>query len=107
MLSSVNWFGRVGRGRTRLMSRKRLHCSSSVYTFLEVIFVCALMATASGVAVPQMLTTLDDYRTAGAARYFSTRLQQTRMEAVTRSTEVAVQFSEGPEGVTYRIYVDG
>ena len=55
-------------------------------------------ATASGIAIPPLLTALDDYRTAGAVRYVSTRIQRTRMEAVTRSTNAAMQFLQHGAG---------
>ena len=88
-------FGRGRRGRTR------------GYTLLELVFASALLATIGSAAVPQMLVSLDDYKTTGAARYVAARLQQVRMDAVVRSTEVAVQFVELPDGVHYRVYIDG
>jgi hypothetical protein len=54
-----------------------------------------------------VLVSIDEYRTTGAARYLAMRLQQTRMEAVVRSAEVAVNFVAMPDGVHYRVYVDG
>lgn len=77
------------------------------YSLVELSFVIALVATLTGVAVPQVLTALDDYRTAGAARYVATRVQRMRMEAVMRSTTVAMQFVETDGGVTFAVYVDG
>ena len=62
------------------------------YSIVEVMFVVGLVATLSGVAVPQMLAALDDFRATGAARYMAARLQRARMEAVMRSAEVAVKF---------------
>ncbi|PYQ88318.1 MAG: hypothetical protein DMG03_04285 [Acidobacteria bacterium] len=60
------------------------------YSIVEVMFVVGLVATLSGVAVPQMLAALDDFRATGAARYMAARLQRARMEAVMRSAEVYV-----------------
>jgi type II secretory pathway pseudopilin PulG len=77
------------------------------YTLLELVFASALVATVSGIAAPQLGAALDDYRTTGAARYLASRLQQTRMEAVVRSAEVAVQFLDTADGVRYTVYVDG
>jgi len=81
--------------------------NTSGYSLVETMFVCALAATLTGIAVPQFLTSLDDYRAAGAARYLTARLQQLRMEAVMRSTDVAVQFTQTAQGFTFREYVDG
>ena len=77
------------------------------YSLLELMFVMGLTATISGIAVPQILAGLDDYRATGAARYLSTRLQRARMEAVMRSTEVGVRFTETPTGYTFAVYADG
>ena len=77
------------------------------HSLLELLFVLSAMATLGGVAVPPLLTALDEYRTAGAARYVSARIQRTRMEAVNRSASVALQFVESGTGHSYGMYVDG
>jgi hypothetical protein len=58
-------------------------------------------------AAPQILSGLDDHRTAGAARYISARMQRARMDAVMRSGEVAIQFTRAGSGYTYAAYRDG
>ena len=73
------------------------------YGLVELLLVCGLLATLSGMAIPELRTALDDYQTAGAARYLSARLQQTRMEAVKRSTDVAMRFVQTAEGFTYAV----
>lgn len=77
------------------------------HSLVELVFVMGIIATISGIAVPQVLSSLDDYRTAGAARYFSTRLQRTRMEALVRSREVAVRFVQVDGVYEYSVFVDG
>jgi hypothetical protein len=77
------------------------------YSVLELLFVVGIGMTTSAVAVPQVLAGLDDLRTSGAARYLSARLQQARMEAVMRSTNVAIQFTDTGNGYEYAVYVDG
>jgi hypothetical protein len=77
------------------------------YSVLELLFVVSLGLTASAVAVPQLLAGLDDVRTSGAARYLSARLQRARMEAVMRSTNVAIQFTDTGNGYEYAVYMDG
>ena len=81
--------------------------SSSGSTLLELLFVCGFVATLGGVAVPQTLVALDDFRAAGAARYVSARLQRARMDAVMRSADVAIKFTQTASGYTYAVYVDG
>ena len=77
------------------------------YTVIELMFALGLSVTLGAVATPQLLTTVDDVRAAGAVRYLTTRLQRARMEAVLRSTDVGLQFAA--TGSTYIItaYRDG
>jgi type II secretory pathway pseudopilin PulG len=80
---------------------------SGGYSLVELLFVMAVGVTMSAAAVPQLLTGLDDARTAGAAQYVSARFQRARMEAVLRSASVAVVFAQDADGYTYAAYVDG
>jgi type II secretory pathway pseudopilin PulG len=77
------------------------------YTIVELLFVLGMVATLSSVAVPQVLAGLDDFRTAGAARHISARLQRARMDAVVRSADVGLQVTSTAAGYTYAVYVDG
>ena len=77
------------------------------YSFVELMFVLGLVATLSGVAIPEMLAAADDFRASGAARYVAARLQRARMEAVMRSAEVAVKFTRTAAGYAFAVYVDG
>ena len=81
--------------------------SAHGYSLLEIVFVVSLAATTTAAAVPQVLTGVDEYRAAGAARYLAGRMQRTRMEAIVRSTEVAMQFSLATNSYSYAVYVDG
>jgi len=77
------------------------------YSLLELVFAAGIVVTVSGMAAPQLLSGLDDHRTVGAARYISARMQRARMDAVMRSTEVAIQFMQTGSGYTYAAYRDG
>jgi type II secretory pathway pseudopilin PulG len=77
------------------------------YSLVELVFATGLVVTMSAVAVPQYLTAIDEFRAAGATRYISARLQRARMEAVVRSTQVAVRFTEDGGGYGYAVYRDG
>jgi type II secretory pathway pseudopilin PulG len=77
------------------------------YSLVEITFVAGLIATLAAVAVPQTLASIDDLRTSAAARYLSLRLQRARMEAIARSSEVAIQISLTAGGYAYATYVDG
>src|SRR3954465_10266787 len=77
------------------------------YSLLELMLVMALSVTMSAAAVPEYLTALDDVRVGGAVHYVSARLQRARMEAVSRSAMVGVQFTQTTGGYSYAVYVDG
>ncbi len=76
-------------------------------SLVELLFVLSTAATLTAVAVPPLSAALDDYRTAGAVRYISTRIQRTRMEAISRSRNTAMQFVQTGAGYAFGIYVDG
>src|SRR5262245_2320516 len=82
--------------------------ASDGHSLIELLFVAGIAATASGIAVPQMLAGLDDSRALGATRYLSSRLSRARADAVMRSADVAMQFAPGRDGgYTFAEYVDG
>jgi type II secretory pathway pseudopilin PulG len=93
----------------------RLHCAFCIepysghaaFTVLELLFAVTLSVTLGAVATPQLLAAIDELRAAGAARYVATKLQQGRMEAVSRSAAVGWQFTSTTGGYTYAPYLDG
>lgn len=83
------------------------HPACRGYSLIELVFAAGMAVTMSAVAVPQYLAAIDDFRAAGATRYISARLQHARMEAVVRSTDVAMRFTEDVDGYRYAVYRDG
>jgi type II secretory pathway pseudopilin PulG len=79
----------------------------AAFSFIEILFVLGAAATVSAVAVPETLATIDDSRTAAATRYISSRLQRTRMEAVTRNASAALRFTYLTDHYDFSTYVDG
>src|SRR5882757_533498 len=77
------------------------------YSLVELLFAVSLFTILSGVAIPQLHAAVDDYRAAGAARYVAALVQRTRMEAISRSAHVALQFASTASGYSYATYVDG
>ena len=73
---------------------------------LELVFAAGLATTLAGVAVPRVQLGLDELQTAGAARYVASRLQRTRMEAVSRSGDVALRFTSAGSSFVYADYAD-
>jgi hypothetical protein len=99
-------------GWVMLMNREgELACSrrklARGYSLLDLVFVIGLGLTVTAAVVPQCLAGIDDFRASGAARYLSARLQRARMEAVMRSTAVAMHFARTPDGYSYTVYLDG
>ena len=91
-------------GRSNVAAR---YAAAGGYSVVELVVVACAMATIGSMAIPQVRASLDDFRTAGAARYISARLQRARMEAVTRSADVALKVTETSSGYSYAVYVDG
>lgn len=90
------------------MHTPRLHWRhASGLSLPEVMTAISISTTVVAVAMPMLLTGLDGFRTAGAARYFAARLAMVRMEAVKRARTVAVRFEPDGEGFRFCVYVDG
>jgi prepilin-type N-terminal cleavage/methylation domain-containing protein len=77
------------------------------YSLVELIVVTALIATMTAVAMPRLLATVDDDRTAGGVRYVAAVLQHARMQAVLRHADVAVRIVQSGASYTFAEYVDG
>ena len=84
-----------------------LRDSASGTSFVEVLFSLGVVSVCAAMAVPSLLTSLDDIRTAGAVRYLTAQLQRTRMQALARTTDTAVRFSPSGESYRYGVFVDG
>jgi len=80
---------------------------ASGYSLTELAVTVSVVATVAAIAVPAVEAGLDEARTSGAARYLAARLADTRMEAIQRSTEVAMRFASSSHGYTYAVYADG
>jgi prepilin-type N-terminal cleavage/methylation domain-containing protein len=79
----------------------------SGFSLIELAAALAVAAMLAALAIPQVLATIDDSRALAAARYLSTRLQHTRMEAVVRARNLAVRFTQTGASFSYAIYQDG
>lgn len=76
-------------------------------TLTEVLVSCAIAATMAAMAMPQVLGFQQGRSATAAARYLQGRLQLARMEALKRSANVALAFTQVAGEYEYATYVDG
>jgi len=77
------------------------------FTLTELLLVVALVATLAGIALPLTNEALDELRTAAATRYIAGKVRNARMDAVKRSTAVALRFEAASPDYTFAFYIDG
>ena len=66
-----------------------------------------ILVMMAGIAVPLTHASVERSRTSAAASYISSRIALARLEAVKRSTFVAIQFVGKADGYWFRTYIDG
>ena len=77
------------------------------YSLLELVFALGLIVTLTGVTTAKVLAGLDDFRTAGAVRYVSGRIQRARMDAVSRNVNTGMRVVRAGSSYGFGIYADG
>lgn len=80
---------------------------SDGYSFIEILLALGLVTTLAGIAVPVASGTIDDIRAAGAARHVAARIAMTRLEAVRRSSSVALRFQQQGRDYAFTPFLDG
>ena len=95
-----------GRGGVRSSRPHAVATADRGYTFIEILFVTALIAVLSAIAVPSSLAMVDRARASAATRYLASRMAMARSHAVMRSANVALRFNEDQAGITFRMFVD-
>ena len=76
-------------------------------TLGELAVTVGLVVTATATTIPEWQAGLDEFRVAGAARYLSSRLAETRMDAIQRSRQVALRFAGADAQYAFAVYEDG
>ena len=71
-------------------------------SLMEILVTVALIATVAGVAVPQMLTALEQYRLNSAGRQVAAQIRAARLAAVTANRVMVVRFNCPGPGM-YRV----
>jgi type II secretory pathway pseudopilin PulG len=89
------------------MTIRRLSSGSTGYSLVELLFVLSFIATLAGIAIPLVSGSIDAIHAAGAARHVAARVATVRLDAVRRSSNVALRFE--PQGSDYAFtpYLDG
>ena len=77
------------------------------FTLTELLLAVALIATLAGIALPMTNDAVDELRTAAAARYLAGQIRNGRMDAIKRSTVVALRFEAASTDYTFASYIDG
>jgi prepilin-type N-terminal cleavage/methylation domain-containing protein len=77
------------------------------YSLIELVLALAVLATLAGLAVPLFSATVDDIHAAGAARHLAARIAAIRMEAVRRSSAVALRFERQGADYAFTTVIDG
>ena len=94
---------RSGRGRFC----PRPAAGSDGYTLIEAMFVCAVAAVVTAVAVPVSLAGIDRSRGWSATRFVAARLIRARAQAVGRGAAVALRVDGAGDQTTLASFVDG
>jgi prepilin-type N-terminal cleavage/methylation domain-containing protein len=90
-----------------MRTHSRCRRDAGGFTLLELLFAMALTAVLAGMALPIMDAAIDEIRTASAARYLAARILSGRMDAIRRSSSVALRFVASTPDYTFGPYVDG
>jgi type II secretory pathway pseudopilin PulG len=76
-------------------------------SYLELLFALAVAGTVTATAIPLVGNAMDEVRTGMAARYVAARIGATRLDAVRRSSSVALRFEPSGGDYTFAPYGDG
>lgn len=80
--------------------------SSAGYTLTELMLVVGFIGTLAGISIPAVSGTIEELRTAAAARYMAARIVDARTEAVRRSSSVGLRFQAQAADYTFTPFLD-
>jgi prepilin-type N-terminal cleavage/methylation domain-containing protein len=104
-MPAVHSGGRPSRARHVMVGHRRFRAGG--FTLIELLFAVALATVLAGMALPLTATAIDELRTAAAARYLAGRIALGRMDAIKRSTAVALRFEASDPDYAFAPYADG
>lgn len=79
----------------------------AAFSLIDLLFALGLAATLGAISIPQTLTSIDEMRTAAAARSVAANLQRARLAAIMRNRSTAVLFTGSGAASEEAIFVDG
>jgi prepilin-type N-terminal cleavage/methylation domain-containing protein len=77
------------------------------FTAIELLFALAVATTIVAMAIPLTTSSVDEIRTAMAARYLAGQIVTARLNALRRSTCVALRFEPAGADYAFGAYADG
>jgi type II secretory pathway pseudopilin PulG len=86
--------------------RRTLVAGHSGYSLPAVMVVLAIVGATAAMAIPETLNAVDAWHARGAAFFVASRVALTRMQAVHRQTNVALQFVADDLGHVMRPFAD-
>ena len=92
-------------GPSHRLRRPGITCGAG-FSLVELLFALGLFLVVSGMAVPQVLVSVDRSRARAAARFLASRMALARSQAVARSQTVALRFARDAGGISLTSYVD-
>ena len=97
----------MGADSNREAEPAEVRASERGRSLLEVLLVLATSFTMGALAIALTSSAIDEMRTAVAARYIAGRIGSTRIDAVRRSSAVALRFEAVGDDYMYAPYEDG
>ena len=90
-----------------VLSSRRSVAHVEGMSLIEVMVGCGLLSVLTGMTLPIVLTTRDDWSVRAAARYVASQAMLARAEAVRRGAAVGLRFESIADGYRFGSYVDG
>jgi prepilin-type N-terminal cleavage/methylation domain-containing protein len=77
------------------------------FTLIELMLAVAVTVTVLGMAVPVTTNGIESVRVAGATRSMASRIALARIDALRRSSTVALRFEPDGSDYTFTVHIDG
>ena len=94
--------------KKRGSSERLIRYGQTGFTLVEVMIVVAVLAVVAGIAIPNFIQMLPNYRLKDATRTLFSDMQKAKITAVKTNTNCTVTFNQAIGGTTYTyvVYTD-